>query len=292
MSKPRILTLWLDTWYGRGTGMSSEQMMFGNGLFAQLGFEEYHIPMETFAGALPVGVFEAVFTVPYQKVFDLRAFGPVIAWMCDDVWRYESFGKPWAEVADLIVTTDPAAALAYGDKAILSNWACRPEWENLAHSIPQALSTGFQGQLYRDRRDRLSALERVLPVPLDVNDTAEAYLEPREYFEGIARNAFSLCLTGSSHGPAQMKSRLFEPQLFGSILVTEPVPGLETYWEPGVECLTFNDPEEARRRIGQLRESFAERMTMAGRARKRLLAEHTYQKRFAAVFDRLGVTVA
>jgi len=291
MSRPKVLTLWLDTWYGTGKGESSDNMIFGHGLFDQLGFEETHIPLEEPIAFPGFGKYDLVFTVPYQKVIDLRAWGPVVAWMCDDVWRYESFGKPWAEVADLIVTTDPASAALYGDKGLLSNWAVRPEWELHARAVPQGLSASFQGQMYGARRDRLAELEQALSVTLLANDTGEEYLSPQRYFEGIAASAFTICLTESSHRTRQMKSRLFEPQLFNSILVTERVLGLEKYWTPGVECIVFDTAEEAARRVQQLAANWPERMAMARRAKARLLEEHTYQNRLSAVLDRLGVSV-
>lgn len=292
MTRPRILTIYLDTWYGTGTGVSSERMQFGDGLFDQLGFDEDHIALEGFSGPFPDGRYDAVFTVPYQKVFDLAFFGrPVIAWMSDCVWR-QDFGKQWADVADLIVTTDPVAAVRYGEKGMLSNWACRPEWLRYAPTALPGLTVSFHGQLYGARRDRLAALEAALyPITLHASDTGEGYLPPLDYFGGMAKSAFSLCLTESSHGVRQMKSRLFEPQLFGSILVTEPVDGLDAFWEPGRECVVFQSPAECVERITALAGSFAERTAMAERARRRLMAEHTYQKRFAAVFDRLGIPV-
>ena len=61
----------------------------------------------------------------------------------------------------------------------------------------------------------------------------------------MAGSQFTLCLTESSHGVRQHKARLFEPQLFGSVLVTEPVPRLDAYWEPGQDCLVFNSPADA-----------------------------------------------
>jgi spore maturation protein CgeB len=295
MSRPRVLTLWLDTWYGTGKGESSDNMIFGHGLFDQLGFDETHVALES-RGAVS-GSYDLVFTVPYQKVLDLRAHGPVVAWMCDDVWRYPDFGKPWADVADLIVTTDPASAVLYGDKGLLSNWACRPEWHRLAPSVPGGLSASFQGQIHGLRRTVLAGIEKALlsdkacPIVLFVNDTGEELLTPEQYFAGISGSAFTICLTESSHRTRQMKSRLFEPQMFDSILVTEPVAGLEEYWEPGKECVVFRSAEECADQIRALVRSNAERTAMAQRARRRLYAEHTYQRRFAAVLDRMGVTV-
>ena len=291
MSRPTILTLYLDTWYGRGQGVSSDKMLFGNGLFDSLGLEEHHIPLEDVAALPSAGKFDLVFIVPFETVLDLRAHGPVVAWMCDDVWRYASFGQLWTEVADLVVTTDPASAALYKDKAILSNWACRPEWESLVGAQQQALQASFYGQMYGRRKDILSAIEENCPVPLDLNDTTEQYFPPEDYFAAMAKSAFSICLTESSHSTRQMKSRLFEPQLFGSILVTEPTPGLENYWQPGNECIVFTNPQEFASAVEPYVRSAAERTAMAERARRRLLAEHTYQNRFRAVLDRMGVSV-
>src|SRR5512144_2732732 len=106
--KPRVLTLWLDTWYGRGGDVpSSEVTQFGNGLFESLGYEEIHVPLEMWRDypkeadkiikwSYP---YDWAFVVPFDEILyplkELVREAPVVAWMSDCVWRYSNFGRYW-----------------------------------------------------------------------------------------------------------------------------------------------------------------------------------------------------
>lgn len=299
MSRPRVLTIYLDTWYGAGgQPPSSEMMQFGGGLFDQMGFDEVHISMEDWLAdtghaekrAKSQYPYDWVFTVPFTEVLDLRELAreaPVVAWMSDCVWRYTGFGRYWKPVADFIVTTDKAGLARYGDKGILSNWACRPEWAQYAHRAFVAAS--FHGQMYGDRKARISAINAAGDVKVLGLDTASHLVDAAGYFGLMSDAIFSICLTNSSHGPPQMKSRLFEPQVVGSILVTEPVPQLEDYWSPGEECLVFHSPASAQEQMAALLADDARLTAMRDAARLRALNEHTYHHRFAAILATMGV---
>jgi len=299
--QPRVLTLYLDTWYGRGGSISSDRMIFGQGLMGQLGFEEVHIPLELWRddprtakniikGHWP---YSWVFVVPYDAViYDLREYiqkDPLVVWMCDDVWRWKNFGRYWSPIADVMATTCPEAAVKYADKACLTNWACRPEWEAYKKGL-KSVSAGFRGQLYGQRAAIISEISKLDPISVSLANSDRDQVSEESYFQGVASSMFSLCLTGSSHGTPQMKSRLFEPQLLDSVLVTQSVPGLESYWSPGEDCLVFDSPKSCQEQMHELTLDKDRHARMVKSARGRALAEHTYTRRFEPILKKIGVS--
>lgn len=300
----KILTVYLSSYYGNGKSRSNEAMYFGDGLFASLGWEETHLPLEQYFRDPRAGIeaikwkmpFDAAFIVPFQNIEGWVKEGvgphcPVITWWCDIVWRL-----PWclewfaASAQDFAIVTDGGSAdqlKAYEQKAILSNWACRPDtWSALVSPMPERQRlASFHGLCYGYRKPWLESIN--LQFPTRVGDPRFELLEPAEYYRRMAESQFSLCMTSSSQGPRQMKGRLFEPQLFRSVLVTEPVVELERYWEPGVECLTFTTPQEAGEKMAAMTD--AERIAMSDLAYRRAISEHTYQHRFEAIFREIGL---
>ena len=79
--------------------------------------------------------------------------------------------------------------------------------------------------------------------------------------------------------------RTFEAAGYATPQVVERRPGLERYFEPGEELLTYDDGEGMVAAIERLRDDPALGRTLAERARARALAEHTYHHRARALLD-------
>lgn len=311
MRTPRVLTVWLSSFYGRGgQAPSNEQGIFGHGLFSQLGWDEAHVPMEIASRpetreAILCATYDAIFVVPFEGIETwLRPIAdksgcPVIVWWCDN-WR-QKFQQAWAAAGcmDAATTTDSAnaeelaAMLApRGGHAILTNWGIRPDLWRVSPPIeqPKAAAT-FAGQLYGDRRFRLAEIAKAGDVPVVVRDTGRTVMSIADYHHFMASHTFALALTKSSHGQRQWKARHFEAALHGTILVTEPVERLADYWEPGVECLTFETAAEAQSAMCGLMDEPDTYLAMAERTFQRGLAEHTMHHRIAEVLDALHLPV-
>nr|WP_281180868.1 glycosyltransferase [Chondromyces crocatus] len=75
--------------------------------------------------------------------------------------------------------------------------------------------------------------------------------------------------------------RLFEAAACGTPILTDPWPGLESFFQPGREILLVRSTDDVVRR---LRETFdSERLALAQRARQRVFAEHTSAHRAEAL---------
>ena len=101
------------------------------------------------------------------------------------------------------------------------------------------------------------------------------HLSPPEHPAFFSSSRFSLNLTRADMVAAGYSPsvRLFEASACGAAILSDPWPGLEEFLTPGSEVLLPSSPEEVATILRDLSET--ERLAMGGRARDRILAEHT-----------------
>jgi spore maturation protein CgeB len=79
-------------------------------------------------------------------------------------------------------------------------------------------------------------------------------------------------------------TRIFEAAGAGACLISDAWPGIDSFLDPGLEVLVARDGEEVAEHLTSLTPERA--CAIAGRARRRILAHHTYRQR-AQQFDQL-----
>jgi spore maturation protein CgeB len=79
-------------------------------------------------------------------------------------------------------------------------------------------------------------------------------------------------------------TRIFEAAGCGACLISDAWPGIDSFLEPGLEVLVARDGEEVAEHLTSLNSERAR--AIAGPARRRIMAHHTYRQR-AQQFDRL-----
>jgi spore maturation protein CgeB len=101
------------------------------------------------------------------------------------------------------------------------------------------------------------------------------HLPPGEHARFYAAQRLTLNVTRADMVRAGWSPsvRLFEAAACGTPVLSDPWPGLETFFEPGREILVARTTEEALRLVGELPEEA--RRTIAAAARRRVLAQHT-----------------
>jgi glycosyltransferase involved in cell wall biosynthesis len=109
----------------------------------------------------------------------------------------------------------------------------------------------------------------------------------------ISSARINLNITRRSHATvhASSTSRPFELAACGAAIVSIPVAGLETWFEPGRELLVAGSAEEATAAYRELLGDPASAEELGVHARERVLDEHTYGHRARQVLDLVGVTV-
>jgi spore maturation protein CgeB len=240
------------------------------------------------------------------------AGGPAVNWFADDHWRFDRFTRHFAPAFDWSITTDRDSLPKYDaigyDRAILSQWACnRYAYDRTADEL--AYDVTFIGQSYGDRP---ATVERLRAEGIDVRcwgfGWPEGRIEHDEMVRVFGASRINLNLS-SAFSPrerlpmrlvrrfmgtkrvrqSQIKGRTFEVPGSGGFLLTDHVAYLEDYLTPGKEIGVFESPEDLVTQVRWWLEHADERSEAAEAGYRRVRAEHTYDDRFAEIFERIGV---
>jgi spore maturation protein CgeB len=240
---------------------------------------------------------------------------PTVNWFADDHWRFEDFTSRFAPSLDWSVTTDHEAVRKYeaiGCRVIQSQWACnRYAYGKTAEELRYDVS--FVGQPHGSRREMIDRLRKAgHQVSCWGFGWEQGRLSHDEMVRTFGASRLNLNLSNSStpqytlrmrlgavvrgikldKSPRrdQIKGRTFEVPGSGGFLLTESVPHLDEYFEIGREIATYESPDELVEQIEYWLSRPAERAAVADAGYRRVVAEHTYDHRFAAIFDAMGLT--
>jgi hypothetical protein len=102
-----------------------------------------------------------------------------------------------------------------------------------------------------------------------------------------------LNVTRRSHATvgASSTARPFELAMSGAAIVSNPVEGIDTWFEPGRELLVVGDADEATAAYRELLGDPAQAEELGARARERALDEHTYAHRARRLLELVGLGV-
>jgi spore maturation protein CgeB len=264
---------------------------------------------------------ELIFLFLFEWEIDARTIermravssAPIVNWFADDHWRFESFSSRLAPHLDLCITTDEDSIQRYHDCGIshvlLSQWACnhrlyRPADGPLEHSV------SFVGQPHSNRRQMV---DRLRHDGIDVDCWGHGWPAGRISQENMIRvfgtSGINLNPANSSKAalrsrvlrrvllkpplperPHQIKGRTFEIPGCRGFQITNAVPHLDRYFEPGKEIATYDGTyDDLLKQIQYWLENPERRRTVAEASYERVLREHTYEHRFHAIFDQLGL---
>jgi len=111
------------------------------------------------------------------------------------------------------------------------------------------------------------------------------------FSHAISAARINLNITRGAHAsvPASSTARPFELASCGAAIVSNPVAGIERWFEPGSELIVVKDAEEALVTYRELLADPAACEEMGRRARARVLEEHTYRHRAQRVLELLGL---
>ena len=261
--------------------------------------------LERVAGFRPDVIFCVLmhYEIWFETLDLIRAGSPalVVNWGTDDSWKFSQASRFFAEHVDLHVTTDRAAAEAAPpcglDNVFLSQWAA--SGAALAEpSSSQACryDVSFVGSMYGYRADWIAALrDSGIAVACFGHGTDHGVVTAAEIPEIYRTSRISLNFSGSGQNPGgaagadgrQIKARTFEVPGAGGFLLTEVAPGLERYFVVDREIATFASRDDlvSKTRYFLDHPDMRDAIARAGHARTR--AEHTYEKRFMDILERL-----
>lgn len=249
----------------------------------------------------------------------IRAVGheggcPTMNWFADDHWRFDRFSRRFGPAFDWVITTDHDAVARYravGHKGvILSQWACnRYAYDRVTSELEHEVT--FVGQPHGDRSEVIAHLGQ---EAISVECWGEGWPAGRIAHDEMVRvfsssrvnlnlsNALppqsglrpriGAFLRGIDMSPrrSQIKGRIFEVVGCGGFLLTDRVPYLERYFELGRELAVYESSEALGEQIAYWLSHEDERAAVAEAGYQRVLAEHTYDHRFEAIFAAAGLT--
>jgi glycosyltransferase involved in cell wall biosynthesis len=107
----------------------------------------------------------------------------------------------------------------------------------------------------------------------------------------ISASRINLNITRRSHAtvPGSSTARPFELAAAGAAIVSNPHAGIERWFEPGEELLVVSSADEAVEAYRTLLDDPQLAAAMGGRARQRVLGEHTYAHRARQLLELLGM---
>jgi spore maturation protein CgeB len=113
------------------------------------------------------------------------------------------------------------------------------------------------------------------------------------FARAISAARINLNVTRRSHATvyASSTSRPFELAASGAAIVSNPVEGMDRWFEPGRELLVVSTAEEAADAYRDLLADPAQAEALGRAARERALDEHTYSHRARRVLDLVGGSV-
>jgi hypothetical protein len=128
----------------------------------------------------------------------------------------------------------------------------------------------------------------------DVGDARELGVIPFNAFNrAISSARISLNVTRRAHATVRASStaRPFELAMAGAAIVSNPVDGIGTWFEPGRELLVAANADEATSAYRELLGDPAQAEELGARARERALDEHTYAHRARRLLELIGLRV-
>jgi spore maturation protein CgeB len=250
-----------------------------------------------------------------EAIGEAKRYTPVIAWNSDDDWQWASYTRQMGPYFTFMVTTYPHIYEENKNahpNIKLSQWACYDRFADF--NRVKDLDFTFVGQVYTSRvrecsylRSRaglqvfgrysarinfawldLPGIRRVVWRLLDYFDKAINFREVNDLWNR-SRISYTPLKSGPDPKSLQIKSRVFEMGLSGTMMLCEYNPTLLQYYEPGKEFVTFQNLDDCADKAKYYLAHEDERARIAKAYHDRTKSEHLWQHRFKQLFNSLGL---
>jgi len=300
----RVLLVYLRRDYGdRRRGVSYETIAFRDPL-RHLGCEVLEAPTDMLGervGSRRVGecVLELAFRlgpdllffVPYKDEVAPEVLGrvrdelgvPVLAWFCDDHWRFDGFTRRFLPYVTVAVTTAASALPRYRgagfERVVRSQWSANHlVFRRLP--LPLVHDASFVGQKHSDRGELVRRLRRAgVRVVTRGFGWPEGRASLREMVALSNQSRVCLNFSNASRGTAnQVKGRDFEIPAIGRPMVTAHSDELAACFGEG-EAAVYHSPEQLVEVVVYLLRDDRRREAIARAGHRRCLRDHTAERR-------------
>lgn len=245
-----------------------------------------------------------------EALADLSKKICIVAWNSDDDWQWNET-RQVASHFSFMVTTYPHIYEENRTRypnLLLSQWACLGTFSDF--SCKKDIDFSFAGTITRIRNAACCYLKREagllcfgwgsrlvnLGLPYVKGASRVPWLMgPPLHFEGINHiwNRTRISYTPLPGGPRgevlSIKSRIFDMGGSGTLMLCDPSPNLDRYYEPGREYIAFESIEDCAEKAVWYSSHEAERARIAHNYHQRTLREHKWQHRFQDLFQQIGL---
>ena len=251
---------------------------------------------------------EPVETVAFA---DLSRRFCIAAWNSDDDWQWETT-RCIAAHFTFMVTTYPhiyEQNRFQCPNLLLSQWACPGQFSEYGRR--KDINFSFAGSIYGERNSACRYLRRKAGLVCFGRGSRMVRLG-LPYFRGAfkcpwlsgtaleiqgvydvwnrSRISYTPLEACTGRKVLQIKGRIFEMGLSGTMVLCEQSLLLERYYQPGREIVTFEGLEECAEKARWYVTHELERVRIARNYRDRTLAEHMWKHRFEDLFRQMGLT--
>ncbi|MBU2544926.1 glycosyltransferase [Patescibacteria group bacterium] len=215
-----------------------------------------------------------------------------IIYLADDFWRYK-FTQSVSSLFNLIVTLDKDAhkrRLSQGfSNVFFSQWGIN-QFMYRDLGLKRIYDVSFIGQAYGDRA---KIINRLREAGIKVNTFGQGWPGQKRIGQGDLLKIYNQSkivfnISSTSHGNFAINARDFEAPACGALLFTHDIVDIYDYFVPNKEIITYRDFNDAIKKIKYYLKNQEEAKLIARAGQKRVLVDHTYEKRFQEIFKRIG----
>jgi spore maturation protein CgeB len=222
-----------------------------------------------------------------------------INWATDDSWKYDSFSRYIAPYFDVYCTTYSSAYQQHlkegHENVVLTQWAASSG--SMLHPIPASAcrhEASFVGTAHGNRAKTISRLQkRGISIECFGFGWKTGTISYEEILKVINESLVSINLANPNwnlrsilgKNPNQIKARTFEVPGAGGLLLTEWAEGLDEYYEPDKEILTFKNIDDLAKKVQYITNNPKERDRIATAGFLRTEKHHTYEQRMDEIFS-------
>jgi len=241
---------------------------------------------------LAVGGFHVPLEV-LERIAALAARPPIVGWVGD------AFDADAAGVAgryDLVAYTDTGLIKRHEALGFPSRTGFAPHAVDPHARVASAERSGRMVFVATPTPARRAIVDGITsPLALfgqgwrdnGVHDVDARRLPPGALLGVYARHLASLNIRNEFNVLAGLNQRNFQPYLVATPLVTDDQPDLSLCFEPGREALVWRNIEELTELYARLQREPEEAAAVGARGQQRVLADHTYGQRLAALLELL-----
>jgi hypothetical protein len=260
-------------WYGILEKLGYEVTYYD---YLNFNFDNFYKEIKDFK---PDFIFHPTYDKIHTEFIKLQELAKTYVIHSDDDYRFDQFAKFWIPFVDGTISfcggEDHMKQLYHSagcnDKTFIkAYWCFNPNTMAHNHKFDREFILSHLGSIYGERLNKLKSFS---------NYGIETHVFQNKFYsefkEIAAKSCFSISLTKSSNlALNQIKGRIFEIP-FSCILLTEPFPDMEKFYDLEKEIVVFNSIEEACSKIKNILSNEHLFSSIYSNGRKRLLSEHT-----------------